>query len=120
MGTILLVEADPTFRALIHAQLVEADHKVFMPDTVEDALSDLALLRPDLLILDSVGLPLDYIQQISDGRRDTPLLLCTGAFDHERLDLARLKPVHVLTRPFSIGALVQAIETSISAKSQYP
>jgi DNA-binding response OmpR family regulator len=114
MGIILLVEANPTTRALLHAQLAEAGHEVLLPDTPADALGDLALLHPDLLILDSVGLPLDQIHQLANARGQTPLLVCTGAFDRRRLDLEALKPARILTRPFSIAALAQAVEALLT------
>jgi DNA-binding response OmpR family regulator len=114
MSLIMLVEPDPTTRALINAQLVEAGHQVLTPDTLTDALADLALLHPDLLILDSVGLPLDQVHQLANARRQTRLLLCTGAFDRRRLDLDALQPARVLTRPFSIGDLALAAETLLT------
>ncbi len=121
-ATILVLEDDLALQELLCDVLQDEGHQVVAASTLPALLERLPS-RPDLLISDimvdlrPVGLEaIDAVR--SAYARQVPAILCTAATTHVerfREQIERLDAV-VLTKPFSIEGLIQAVDNALSAK----
>jgi len=107
---ILLIEDAWRFRAAIKAQLMEMGYTVLRLSTIEAGVRLLTVLRrarPRLVIVDTVGQTNagEMLPQLRSAAEDIPMILCTGPFDREILQLNPDDWAAILVRPFSIGDL---------------
>jgi len=115
--TILIVDDEPTVRMMVSESLTEAGYHIV---EAADGTTALKLLetsaRFDLVITD-LGLPggLRGEQLATSARRirgDLKILFITGYAENAVLENGLLTPdSHVLTKPFSIDALIQAVSS---------
>ncbi len=114
MITILLIVRDWKARAFIRAQLLEEGYEVSSTEDLGQAIARLcgAALRPSLIVLDTVGQDIDpsgwaNLQALTD---HAPLIICTGVYELNSLDLPEASAVKVLVRPFTVGEVVEAVK----------
>jgi hypothetical protein len=108
---ILLVSANWPQRALLKAQLEEAELEVAGATSFDEAVQWLIREpRVELLILDTLGLALDrtFLEGIAAMR--IPMLLISGPFEQAEWDLAPfgIDVKATLLRPVFIGDVVRA------------
>ena len=81
---ILIIDDDQDFREIIAIYLKEAGYAVFTASNGEEAKEELALISPDMIILDMIMPVLDgmaflhWLQQT--GKQDIPVLALTGLY----------------------------------------
>lgn len=107
---VLLIEDAWRFRAAIKAQLMEMGYTVLRLPTLEAGVKLLAALhqaRPRLVVIDTVGQTNagGMLPQLRAAAEDIPMILCTGPFDREMLQLNPDDWAAILVRPLSIGDL---------------
>lgn len=118
MGKLLLIASDWQFRALVRAQLIETGYDVTAFPRLDVALAYLvrgsrfkSLAKPAATIVDLAGLGANATLLVDlwwlTGQ--APLLLCGGMLDRSMLQAEDLPPARVLTRPFSVGDVVDEV-----------
>ena len=122
-GTVLVVDDEPTVRALVSDVLVELGWRVL---EAEEGATGLALLQTnvsiDLLITD-VGLPGGMNgRQLADaaraGRPELKVLFITGYAENAVVGNGHLDPgMEVMTKPFTLDALAVRVQQMVDAKS---
>jgi signal transduction histidine kinase/ActR/RegA family two-component response regulator len=115
--TVLVVDDEPSVRLFVSELLGSNGYIVI---EAADSLAGLQLLgsdtRIDLLVTD-IGLPggIDGKQMVDSGRStrpDLPVLFMTGYAQPHVLENAKLGPcTAVLTKPFSLEAMMQSVNT---------
>lgn len=108
---ITLVEDDSFFRELLRMDLADAGHEVKEYSNGNDALSDLALQAPDILITDIVMHDGEGIGTIRFARKLYPELRIIAISAHEDyLKFAsELGASEVITKPFRTKRFAQSI-----------
>ncbi len=111
---VLLIEDAWRFRAAIKAQLTEMGLEVVRLPTLEAGVKLLSVLqqvRPRLIVADTVGQTnaAALLPQLRAIAGDTPIILCTGPYDREALDLDPDDWAAMLVRPFTIGDLAAKV-----------
>jgi CheY-like chemotaxis protein len=100
--------------ALTKAQLEEEGYQVTGMESLEQALSLLPHLarNPDLIVLDTREQNLDSraFEQLRRVSQRIPVVFCAGPFDLAQLNLRRQGFGHILTKPFSVGELVNKVK----------
>ncbi len=122
-GTVLVVDDEPTVRALVSDVLVELGYRIL---EAEEGATGLALLQSnvpiDLLITD-VGLPGGMNgRQLADaaraGRPGLKVLFITGYAENAVVGNGHLDPgMQVMTKPFTLDALSLRVQQMVDAKS---
>lgn len=122
-GTVLVVDDEPTVRALVSDVLVELGYRIL---EAEEGATGLALLQSnvpiDLLITD-VGLPGGMNgRQLADaaraGRPELKVLFITGYAENAVVGNGHLDPgMEVMTKPFTLDALAVRVQQMVDAKS---
>jgi signal transduction histidine kinase/ActR/RegA family two-component response regulator len=112
--TVLLVDDDDLVRHSIETILHLLGHRTRAVTSGEEALAELADLRPDLVILD-MNMPglggLGTLPRIRTLRPDVPVLVCTGRADQAALELVQAHPhVALLSKPFTAQDLQRHLE----------
>ncbi|MEN9644016.1 MAG: hypothetical protein RL238_685 [Actinomycetota bacterium] len=110
---VLVVEDLPEFTQIVTAVLRGAGHRVRSAGTIADALTSIASVPPDVVILD-LGLPdgdgLDLCRTIRD-RSTAYILVLTGREDEVDMLLGfRLGADDYMTKPFSPKELAARVE----------
>ena len=110
---ILVVEDAPEFAQIVTAVLRNAGHQIRTAVTMADALTSLAAVPPDLVVLD-LNLPdgdgLDLCRLIRD-RSSAYILMLTGRDDEvDKLLGFRLGADDYMTKPFSPRELAARVE----------
>lgn len=111
---VLLLEDAWRFRALIKAQLMEMGFEILRLPTLEAGvklLSKLNQARPRLVVADTVGQEnaAVLLPQLRDVAEGIPIVLCTGPYDEDVLDLSPDDWDVMLARPFTIGDLAERV-----------
>ncbi len=105
---ILVVEDDPSIRALCADVLRDQGYRVETAVDGQDGLDHLAS-HPDLILLD-LTMPVvdgrEFLRQLREGASSkAPVLVMTAGFGLLTLRGAK----HVMQKPFEIGALLDAV-----------
>ena len=113
---VLLIQPEWPARALLKAELEEAGWEVLGADTPRLAI-DLSIargFRPDVVVLDTVGLSADPagLQELQFIRGRVPLLLLQSG--QYTVPDAALSPTTILRRPFSIADVATALRALIT------
>ena len=119
MSTILVVDDEPSIRAVIRAALERAGHRLL---EAADGAAALRMARshpPDLIVLD-IALPqlsgLKVCRQLKAeaATARTPVLLLTGLVEQtQRQAAAEAGAEGLITKPFSPAGLVGQIEDTL-------
>lgn len=119
MHTVLVVDDEPTIRALVRAALEPAGVRVVEAADGVTALESVEADRPDLILLD-IALPrmsgLDVCRRLKAQREtaDIPVLLLTGLVLH--IDAGAVDDVGaqgVIAKPFSPAKLVSQVAATL-------
>jgi CheY-like chemotaxis protein len=109
---ILVVSADWQTRALLAAQLSEMSKRtVVSAPGVNEALGlvKIAGVQPALLVVDAgPEMAAKDVERLLEGVPGVPLVLCVSALRRSELDPLRERCAAYLTRPVSVGEIVQA------------
>ncbi len=120
MATVLIVEDEANVMKLVAINLTSRGYAVLEAGDIQQALSHLQLVTPDLIVLD-IKLPdstgWDFLTSLARdraGRPDIPVLVMTASildadFDHREFP----DVVEVLVKPFSAAKLVTAVEHAL-------
>ena len=122
MHTILVVDDEPTIRALVRAALEPNGVRVVEAGDGTGALKSVEANRPDLILLD-IALPrmsgLDVCRRLKAEREtaDIPVLLLTGLVQH----IDAVGAQGVIAKPFSPAKLASQVASmlprEVSARS---
>lgn len=113
--TLLVVDDEPSVRALVAEVLTDQGYRVLEADTGAAALQILQSRQTIDLLVSDVGLPGGMNgRQLADAARTLrpmlKVLFVTGYAENAALGEGRLEPgMHVLTKPFSIPALSERV-----------
>lgn len=118
---ILLVEDDPSVRAVASRVLRYSGYYVFEAETVSEALDifrreggEFQLILSDLMLPDGRGL--DLLEAFRRGAPNLPMLLSTGSqCDDEFRQEVRNKGFHFLPKPYRMPDLLRTVRTAIDA-----
>jgi two-component system, OmpR family, response regulator VicR len=81
---VLLIEHDPKMISLVRSILTDDGYEVVGMTTADDALSQLAELDPDVIVLDEV-MPdvegLEVAEEIRERRGEQPIVIFSSLFD---------------------------------------
>jgi DNA-binding response OmpR family regulator len=117
---VLLVEDEAVLADVIGRNLRARGHSVALAPTAEVALRDLAVERPDVLLLD-VNLPdmtgWDVLRGLDeDDRGHLPVVVISAApISPKRIE--EFRPARCLVKPFPIGALLRIL-SDLNAPSE--
>lgn len=116
---LLLIAADMEERRLLMAELLEAGYPVLALPGVGYAFRSLrlGLVAPLLVLVDVQGdehaKPRD-VERLLAAAPDVPLILVVGAVNSDQWESLRPRLAALLTRPISIGQIVEAVCTQIT------
>lgn len=118
-AAILVVEDDPGVRGFVARTLAGHGHRVTTATTLQDARLQLEEMSgpPDLVIMDVVlpGSSLLELAELPTG--SAPVLFMSG-YPDVQIDPARFAhPAGVLTKPFTVSTLLQAVNDALSERS---
>lgn len=117
--TVLVIDDEPGYRALLSSDLVKAGYEVLTASSGPDALKLLNVKKVDIIITDMKMSPMDGLDTIMAVKKlfpQLPFVIMTGYALEERVGQAMsYKPSSCLRKPFEIqemrltvGALVGA------------
>lgn len=109
----LVVDDDPSVRALIRMILEDEGYEVRMARDGADALRQLSRWQPDVMLLDLMMPNMDGWTLCSQMRRDerlrdVPVVILTAVPDADH-EAERLGATDVLPKPFDLDALLETV-----------
>jgi CheY-like chemotaxis protein/Tfp pilus assembly protein PilF len=122
--TLLVVDDSPTVRKLIAGKLEKCGHTVHCANDGVEAMEKLAVIRPDLILLD-INMPrMDGYQVCklirgNDETKDVPVVMISGKdgfFDKVRGKMAGTSGY--ITKPFGPEALMKAVEAYLKGEAE--
>ncbi len=120
---VLIVDDDDDIRLILTEGLVAAGYEVSQAGSGTVGLDMMARSLPDVLLTD-YSMPLmsgaELVKRARARGFDMPVIFATGYADTAALnDAIDFKP-HILAKPFSLEALMQAIEIAVELKTPLP
>jgi DNA-binding response OmpR family regulator len=113
---VLVVDDDPSLRLLLEVHLRAAGHRVRQAETVEQALLQTAMRRPDVLLLDVhlAGQRGEALIELLDRGLGRPhgVVLVSGIPPEELEVLAACNGVRHLPKPFDPRTLLEVVEAA--------
>jgi signal transduction histidine kinase/ActR/RegA family two-component response regulator len=112
---ILVVEDDPDVRRVIVECLSLIGYKVTEAGNGTEALTQLATVKPDLLVVDYAMPDMTGAEVIAEARKlvgDVPVILATGYADMAAVERLAGRP-RILRKPFDIAQLGDAVGTAL-------
>ena len=117
--TILVVDDEPGYRALLDMELSGKLYKVLTAEGGVQALEILEREKVDLVITDMKMPNMDGLDLLMAGRRlhpDIPFIIITGYANEERLEQAlSLKASSCLYKPFRMEELCVAVQDAVAS-----
>ncbi len=119
---ILIVEDDPAVRAMLQDLLAEEGYVTCSCATAQDAQYLIAMEHVDLCILDmhllgrqAGGMDVLSLARLVPATKTLPIIVCSAdmPFLDANRDMLHTQDCIVLEKPFDIGLLLAAIETSL-------
>ena len=119
-GTVLLVEDEPTVRAVAERALTRHGYRVITADNGEEALEVLARGEEiDLLLSDVVMPGMDGPTVVREARKSRPelkILFMSGYAEEQLRNSIDVDNVNFLPKPFSVQELAEAAKRTLAAK----
>jgi two-component system cell cycle sensor histidine kinase/response regulator CckA len=119
-GTVLLVEDEPTVRAVAERALTRHGYRVITADNGEEALEQLAKGEHiDLLVSDVVMPGMDgptVVQEARKSRPDLKILFMSGYAEEQLRNSIDIENVNFLPKPFSVTELAEAARRALGTK----
>jgi two-component system KDP operon response regulator KdpE len=120
---ILVIDDDPMIRRTLHANLAARGYEVAAVETGEEALAEVALRRPDLLILDLLLPGLSGMEVCRTVRATSSVpILVLSAHGEERIKVLALDlgADDYLTKPFSMEELLARVRALLRRHALAP
>jgi two-component system cell cycle sensor histidine kinase/response regulator CckA len=119
-GTVLLVEDEPTVRAVAERALTRHGYTVITADNGEEALEVIARGEQiDLLLSDVVMPGMDGPTVVREARKSRPelkILFMSGYAEEQLRNSIDVDNVNFLPKPFSVQELAEAAKRTLAAK----
>ncbi|HKX91870.1 MAG TPA: response regulator [Sphingomicrobium sp.] len=119
-GTVLLVEDEPTVRAVAERALTRHGYTVLTADTGEEALEVIRRGEPiDLLISDVVMPGMDgptMVEHARKERADLKVLFMSGYAEEQLRESLNVDEAQFLPKPFSVQDLAEAAKRALGPK----
>ena len=119
--TILVIDDEPPILRFLRASLRAAGHEVVTAETADEALSSLAIEKPDVVILD-LGLPdRSGFEVIPEIRKHSPVpIIVLSARDDERSKVQALDlgADDYIGKPFGMAELMARIRAALRHRFQ--
>jgi two-component system KDP operon response regulator KdpE len=113
---VLVVDDEPAIRRFLNASLAAHDYAVFEADTGDSALGAVALLRPDLIILD-LGLPdidgIDVTRMLREWTRVPIIVLSVRGQESDKIEALDAGADDYVTKPFGVGELLARMRAAL-------
>ena len=125
---ILVIDQSPDIRQVLQEFLGEEGYMVSAQPQLEDDLSDVIRLNPDLIIIDcAIGSGGDHQSMLDRLRRDAtareiPVILCTTEVRavKDQQDYLEELGVPVVAKPFDLDILLDAIGAMLADRRSAP
>ena len=120
MARILIIDDDALFRGVLVEALQLAGHEVLQAEDGRQGVEVFRLAPTDVVVTDLIMPRQEGIETITELRRDyprLPIIAMSGRMSHSALYLKmakRLGAQRLLTKPFSVADLSQAIADALS------
>jgi len=117
MARILLVDDENHIRALYAEELTEVGHQVTTAASGRNLLRKIALLQPEVVVLDiKIGNydGLELLQDIRNRHDSLPIILCS-AYDKFKDDPRSISADYYVVKSFELSGLKIAIQRAIEA-----
>ena len=118
---VLLVDDDPAIRRFLRVALESREYTVFEAASGEDAVSDAATHRPDIVILD-LGLPdIDGVEVVCLLRQWTQIpiiILSVRGSEKDKIAALVAGADDYLTKPFGMGELIARLQAALRRAAQ--
>jgi DNA-binding response OmpR family regulator len=114
MADVLVVDDDPTVREIVVSYLRAGGHRVREADDGETALSEVAVARPDIVVLDLMLAGIDGLEVCRRLRRQgtIPIVMLTAlGGEADRVVGLELGADDYVTKPFSPRELVLRVDS---------
>ena len=115
MAKILLVDDEEYIRQLYSKELVKEGHEVVTAASGHDLLRRIALLQPEVVILDIRLIDYDglkLLQDIKNHYHDLPVILCT-VYDPYKCDPKAMVADYYVTKSYDLTQLKVAVRKAI-------
>lgn len=110
---ILVADDEPAVALALEEYFRLKGHEVVKAFDGDQALEQIKIKRPALVVLD-LRMPrmdgISVLHEIRSGYPETRTLVITGQADHYRKDLERLRPDKVMVKPVSLEELTRSVE----------
>jgi DNA-binding response OmpR family regulator len=121
-GRILVVDDDALIRATLATALGDEGYAVRVAPDGRTALSSIGNWRPDLIVLDLMmpvmnGVEFRAAQRSAADTAQIPVIILSAAHEVQSR-AASLDPAAVFTKPFDLGALLDAIASVLERPQQ--
>jgi DNA-binding response OmpR family regulator len=123
-GRILVVDDDALIRDTLATALGDEGYAVRVAPDGRSALSSIGTWRPDLIVLDLMmpvmnGAEFRAAQRSTADTAHIPVIILSAAHEVQSR-AASLEPAAVFTKPFDLGALLDAIDAVLGGRPQSP
>ncbi|UCG11439.1 MAG: response regulator [Deltaproteobacteria bacterium] len=115
MAKIFLVDDEEYIRQLYSEELVEEGHEVVTAASGHDLLRGIALLQPEVVLLDIRLVDydgLELLQDIRNHHHELPVILCT-AYDTYKYDPKAMAADYYVIKSFDLSELKMAVTRAI-------
>ena len=116
MKKILLVDDEDSIHLLYREELEEEGYEVHSALSGEDALDQLKIISPDLVILD-INMPgmngIDVLRQIKESNPDLPVIL-SSAYQEFKQDLSTWASDDYIVKSSNLDELKAAVKKHLS------
>lgn len=113
---IIVIEDDPSIRRFLRTSLGTHGFSVFEADTGKQAIVEVGVRKPDLVILD-LGLPdmdgVDVIQAIRAWSAVPIIILSARSGEQQKIDALDVGADDYLTKPFGFGELLARMRVAL-------
>src|SRR4030042_1745899 len=113
---ILIIEDESQIRRLLRLSLEAHGYQVKDATTAQEGLQQVAMARPDLIILD-LGLPdmegLDALKKLREWSRTPVIVLSVRNSEQDKIDLLDAGANDYITKPFSMGELLARMRDAL-------
>lgn len=123
MARILVIDDEPQIRRLLRVSLSAHEYQVLEAASGQEGLNQIAMHRPDLVILD-LGLPdqdgLEIIQQLREWSKTPVVILSAREHESEKIAALDAGADDYVTKPFSMGELLARIRAALRHATGLP
>jgi two-component system KDP operon response regulator KdpE len=114
--TLVVIEDDPQIRRFLRSGLSAQPMRIFEAETGKDGLTEAAMRKPDLVILD-LGLPdldgVDVVTQLREWYSGPIVVLSARSSEQEKIKALDAGADDYLTKPFGVGELLARIRAAL-------